>query len=157
MSLFDTPSTKCDVEGAGQRKTLAPFLNIEEGTRVVCLCYTRGATPIVFQSLAGEMPLTGDALAYCIVARVERPLYCRLLYCVGTAHLYLLAPGEVRCCILAAGFLRSAAHEGVLRGRISIPNFHSVSDRCRFPLSYSVRSTRVSVSKLSLLSIPVDL
>src|SRR2546429_5741067 len=58
---------------------------------------------------------------------------------------------------LAAGFLRSAAHEGVLRGRISIPNFHSVSDRCRFPLSYSVRSTRVSVSKLSLLSIPVDL
>src|SRR2546421_11017475 len=27
----------------------------------------------------------------------------------------------------------------------SIPNFHSVSDRCWVPLSYSVRSTRVSV------------
>jgi hypothetical protein len=88
----------------GKEKTLAPFLNIEEGTRVVCLCYTRGATPIVFQSLEGEMPLTGDALAYCIVARVERPLYCWLLYCVGTTHLYLLAPVEVRSCILQQAF-----------------------------------------------------
>ena len=37
-------------------------------------CYARGATPIVFQSLR-EMPLFGDALAYCVVARVERPLF----------------------------------------------------------------------------------
>src|SRR5947209_18730217 len=102
------------------------------------------------------MPLTGDALAYCIVARVERPLYCWLLYCLGTIHLYLLAPVEVRSCILAAGFLRSAGHEGVLRGRISISNFHSVSDSCRFPLSYSIRSTWGSVSKLSFVLLQVD-
>src|SRR6266852_1582616 len=43
---------------------------------------------------------------------------------------------------LTKGFLRSAAHEGVLRCA-SIPNFHSASDRCRPPISYSVRSTRV--------------
>ena len=43
------------------------------------------------------------------------------------------------------GFLRPAAHEGVL-SRASIPNFHSVSDRCWSPISYFVRSTRVSLS-----------
>ena len=42
------------------------------------------------------------------------------------------------------GFLRSAAHECVLR-RVSIPNFHSVSDRCWSPISYFIRSTRVSL------------
>jgi hypothetical protein len=66
------------LEGAGQRKTLAPFLNIEEGTRVVCKCYTRGATPIVFQS------------------RKRKTTCCWLLYCVGTAHLFLLALCKVR-------------------------------------------------------------
>jgi hypothetical protein len=41
-------------------------------------------------------------------------------------------------------FLRPAAHECVLR-RVSIPNFHSVSDRCWSPISYFIRSTRVSL------------
>src|SRR5712691_818224 len=56
--------------------------------------------------------------AYCVVARVERPLFAGYCRCVGTTHLFLLAPVKVPFCILAASFLRSAAHEGVLRRRI---------------------------------------
>ena len=46
----------------------------------------------------------------------RKTTFCWLLYCEGTTHLFLLASVQVRYCMLAAGFLRSAAHEGVLRG-----------------------------------------
>src|SRR5207247_8183667 len=45
----------------------------------------------------------------------RKTTFCWLLYCEGTTHLFLLASVQVRYCMLAAGFLRSAAHEGVLK------------------------------------------
>ena len=131
MKLSRLPTVRQDemqfLEGAGQRKTLAPFLNIEEGTRVVCKCYTRGATPIVFQSLK------------------RKTTFCWLLYCVGTAHLFLLAAVQGMLLYLGSRLSSVSRSRRRFEKEGSIPNFHSVSDRCWVPLSYSVRSTRVSV------------
>jgi len=110
--------------------------DIEEGTRVVCKCYARGATPIVFQSCK------------------RKTTFCWLLYRVGTTHLFLLA--AVRG-TLAAGFLRSAAHEGVLRRKGPFRTF------TLFRIAVGFRSHTLFVRRgsvcmiLSVLSIPVDL
>src|SRR5579859_7592709 len=50
-----------------------------------------------------------------LCSKGRKTTFCWLLYCVGTIHLFLLASVKLRFCLLAAGFLRSAAHEGVLR------------------------------------------
>jgi hypothetical protein len=88
------------------------------------------------------MPHAGDALLYRVVAKVERPLFPGYVLHGNHPSVPTCPFQDMQTSILTEGFLRSAAHEGVLRCT-SIPNFHSASDRCRPPISYFVRSTRV--------------
>ena len=96
-------------------------------------------------SFSVEMPYAGDALTTTLLIRVK-----------GRFSMVVMLRGNhppVPTCLVqkkpdlfsSKGFLRPAAHECVLRC-VSIPNFHSVSDRCWSPISYFVRSTRVSLS-----------
>src|SRR6266566_584642 len=90
------------------------------------------------------MPLIGDALAYCVVARVERPLL--LVVVLRGNHPPVptcLCPGTLLyACSRLSSVSRSRRRS---EGGFPIPIFHSLSDRCRCPPSYFVRSTRVSV------------
>ena len=95
-----------------------------------------------FLSISDEMPHTGDALLYRVVAKVERPLFPGYVLHGNHPSVPTCPFQDMQMSILTEGFLRSAAHEGVLRCA-SIPNSHSASDRCRPPISYFVRSTRV--------------
>jgi hypothetical protein len=65
------------------------------------------------------MPYAGNALTYHNVAKVERPLFpgCFAAWEPPTCS-YLRFSEHTRLYVLAEGFLRPAAHEGVLRERI---------------------------------------
>jgi hypothetical protein len=79
-------------------------------------------------------------LLYLIVVKVERPLsgYCAAWEPPTRSYLHLAD----RVSKSYQGFLRSAAHERVLRGT-TIPTFHHLSDRCWVRASYYIRSSRV--------------
>lgn len=142
----------------GTIKNPRPFLDDIEGTRVSGLFISapRNASNCIpgthpwchpnclsfFLSISDEMPHAGDALLYRDVAKVERPLFPGYVLHGNHPSVPTCPSRDIQTSILTKGFLRSATHEGVLRCA-SIPNFHSASDRCRPPISYSVRSTRV--------------
>jgi hypothetical protein len=65
------------------------------------------------------MPYAGNALSYHIVVKVERPLFpgCFAAWEPPTCS-YLRFSEHTISYVLAEGFLRPAAHEGVLRERI---------------------------------------
>ena len=98
------------MEGAEQQKTLAPSQTLK-GREFYF--YSRGATLIAFLSISMREANAGDALCHHCEIELERPLftgYCAAWVPPTCSYLPAFEPGT--------GFLRPAAHEGVLRRRI---------------------------------------
>ena len=125
-------------EGNRGKKNLPSLPDEIEGTRALgcCLlmrcmeCLSNLSTPVVPPCLPRPACLTelreitgSDHFFTVIVLRGNRP----------PVPTYLCPTGSLKArSQMANDFLRPAAHEGVLRG-LTIPNFHSASDRCWEP------------------------